>query len=417
MDKQKNTVLALFATILVDSLGWGIAFPVLAPLVLDNSSHLFNPDVTLATRNFMYELSLGIYCLCMFIASPILGSLSDKYGRKSILIISMGGNFLGFLVSGFAISLNSFVGILIGRCIAGATAGSLPIAQAAIMDISSDAQKTSRLGLVVLANVSGFAIGPVIGGFFMDPTVFGSHIYYQTPFLISSAMGLVGALLLMFCFKETFQGNNQLRINIFTSFVNIYEAFTAKKTMIYCAVLSCFLFGWSIFFSTMPVLLTERLHWQGATIGYFITYIAIIFAIMVMWIMPHVNRKFSLSKIILTGLITLFVCNLLFPTIYHSFFPWMIILLTIAVPFTYVGIVTLLSMQIDSQQQGQLMGVIGSIFAFTWGVGPLLAGLLLRDGLIAPYFLIGLLFLLAIALFRPISNLQLNPRATHYDKV
>ncbi len=400
MSKQRYTVLALFATIMIDALGWGIAFPVLAPVILNNTTGALSPDTSLAMRNFLYELSLAIYCLFMFLMSPILGSLSDKYGRKKILIVSMLGNFLGYLVSGLAIYSHDLTGILIGRSIAGATAGSLPIAQAAMMDLSDDSQKASRLGLVILANVSGFAIGPVIGGFFMDPSIFGSHISYQLPFLISCGMALIGALLLIFCFKETFQGNKKLKINPMTSFVNLYLAFTTKETLTYCSVLLCFLFGWGMFFSAMPVLLSERLGWQGSDIGFFITYIAVIFAIMITVVMPHITKRYPLPKIVFIGLVTLFICNIAFSTIHNSIEPWFIILLTIAVPFTYVGIVTLLSMQVDSQKQGQIMGVTGSIFAFTWGIGPIIGGLLLKFGLTEPYFLIGIFFLLAAAIFR-----------------
>jgi MFS transporter, DHA1 family, tetracycline resistance protein len=400
MSKQKYTVLALFAVIMIDALGWGIAFPVLAPILLKNTSHMLNADTSLAAKNFFYELSLGIYCLFMFIMSPILGSLSDKYGRKKILVVSMLGNFLGFLISGLAIPMHSFAGVLIGRSIAGATAGSLPIAQAAMIDISEDSQKASRLGLVVLANVLGFAIGPVIGGFFMDQNIFGNHISYQVPFFVSCGMALLGALLVLVCFKETFIGNKQLKINVFTSVSNLHQAFTTKETFTYCAVLFCFLFGWAILFSTIPVFLTERLSWSGSSVGYFITYIGILFGIIVIVVMPKITKLFSLSKVVFTALIILFLCNLLFPTIRNSIFPWIVILLTAAVPFTYVGIVTLLSMEVDGQKQGQIMGVTGSIFAFTWGVGPMLAGFILKVGLTTPYILAGIFFLLAILLFR-----------------
>lgn len=235
--------------------------------------------------------------------SPILGSLSDKYGRKSILIISMLGIFFGFLISGLAISLRSFSGILIGRSIAGATAGSLPIAQAAMIDISDDSKKASRLGLAVLANVCGFAIGPVIGAFFMDASIFGNSIHYQIPFVLSSSMGLVGALLLIFGFKETFNGNRNIRIHLFTGFINLYDAFTGRKTFFLCIILFLFLLGWSMFFSTLPVLLTERLQWSASTTGYFITYIAVIFAVIIMFVMPKINQKYPLPKVVFTALI------------------------------------------------------------------------------------------------------------------
>lgn len=385
--------------IMIDALGWGVAFPVLDPVIIQNAAHMLDATTSLASRNFLYELALSIYCIFMFLMSPILGSLSDKYGRRIILIVSMLGNFVGFLISAISIPLHSYTILLIGRSIAGATAGSLPIAQAGIIDISTNEQKASRLGLVILGNVAGFALGPVIGGFFMDSSIFGSHASFQTPLYVSAAMGLIGAILLLF-FKETFVGDKSIKIHIFTSFVNIYQAFSSRKTLNYCVVLLCFLFGWAIFFSTMPVLLTERLQWTGSSVGFFIAYIGTIFAIVILFILPKITAKFPLPKIILTALITLFICNIIFPMIHNSTLPWFIILLVIAVPFTYVSIVTLLSMQASEQQQGQIMGVTGSIFALTWGVGPLLGGYSLKAGLTTPYLLIGIFFLLAIVTFR-----------------
>jgi DHA1 family tetracycline resistance protein-like MFS transporter len=396
MSKQRYTVLALFVTILVDAIGWGVAFPVLAPIILSNTTGLLSPDVSIATRNFLYEFSLGIYCLFMFLMVPILGSLSDKYGRKKILIISMLGNFLGFFISGIAIACNSFDWILIGRAIAGATSGSFPIAQAAVMDISeNDVQKASYLGMVVLANTAGFAIGPVIGGFFMDPNIF-SHISYQLPFFVSCATALCGALLLWLGFKETFQGNRSLKIHPMGNFISIYNAFTMKTTAALCVVLLCFIFGWGMFFSTIPVLLTERLHWLGSSIGYFITYIAVFFAVIVMIIMPKVMSRFPIPKVVMIALCSMLIGSLVFPTAHNSIIPWFTVLFVMAVPFTYVGTVTLLSMQVDSQKQGEIMGVTGSIFALAFGLGPILVGSLLHAGLTAPFMACAVFFIAGI---------------------
>ncbi|MEM9242550.1 MAG: MFS transporter [Pseudomonadota bacterium] len=398
MQKQKYTIFVLFMAIMIDALGWGVAFPVLDPVILKNSAHMLSVTTSLASRNLLYELALSIYCIFMFLMSPVLGSLSDKYGRKIILIVSMLGNALGFFISALAIPMHSYTVLLIGRSVAGATAGSIPIAQAGIIDISTEEQKASRLGLVVLGNVLGFILGPVIGGFFMDKAIFGNIIGFQTPFYVSAIMGLIGFFLLLF-FKETFVGDKTVKINIFTSFNNIYHAFTNKQTVHYCGVLLCFLFGWGIFFSTMPVLLTERLGWTGSNVGYFIAYIGALYAIVILFVMPKATAKIPLTKIIFTGLVVLFICNILFPTVHNSTTPWIYIILTIAVPFTYVSTVTLLSGQVSAQQQGQIMGVTGSIFALTWGVGPILGGYALKAGFTAPYILVGIFFLLAIIIF------------------
>ena len=89
------------------------------------------------------------------------------------------------------------------------------------------------------------------------------------------------------------------------------------------------------------------------------------FAIVILFILPKITAKFDLHKVVTIALLALFVCNLLFATIHNSILPWIIMLLTNSVPIIYVSVVTILSMQVGEQQQGQIMGVTGSIFALT----------------------------------------------------
>lgn len=400
MNNQRYIIFALFFAIFVDALGWGVSFPVLAPLILKNTVHMLNPNTTVAMRNFLYEFALGLYTLAMFITAPILGSLSDKYGRKYILILSMLGLCIGFCVSGFAVMHASLIGVLIGRMVCGATAGSIPISQAAMMDISADDQKAARLGLVVVANVCGFAVGPAIGSVFMDPSLFGYHVLYQLPFFVTGAMGLLGAILISIYFKETFYGNRALKINPLTGFVNIYHALTQRTTALYTVAAFCFLGAWGMFFSSMPVFLDDRFNWHGPEIGAFITYIAMMFAIMTLFVMPRIAKRFSQTGIVLVAIVALLLCDILLPLLHQSFLTWLVVLLAMSVPFIYVGIVTLLSMQVDSDNQGNIMGVVSSLMAICFGLGPIIGGWLMGAALTAPNILIGLFLVIAFWLVR-----------------
>lgn len=397
MKHQQFSILALFTVVMVDALGWGIAFPVFVPILIENTSHVFS-QATLADRHFFYELALGIYCFFMFLVSPLLGCLSDKYGRKNILIISMLGNFIGFLIAGFAIAYSSFIGILIGRSISGMTAGSMPIAQAAVIDISEESQQASRLGLTVFANIIGFAIGPVIGGFLMDKNLFGDYASYQIPFFVSAAMGLIGALLIQLFFKETYSGNANITINIRSCFAPLLRAFNDKKTAPYCAILLLFLFGWSSFFSTIPVFLTQQLDWSGSQVGYLISYIGLLFGISVLWILPKLTKSYALPTIALAALLAVLACTFIFVNINNSAQVWPVMLLTFAAPQAYVTLVTLLSMRVKNDQQGEIMGVTGSLFAFAWGLGPVCVGIALKKSFILPYFIISCCFISAALL-------------------
>lgn len=398
MNTQRLTIFTLFFVILVDAIGWGIAFPVLAPVILNNSSHLLSATSSVHFRNELYELLLAVYCFGMFLMSPILGSLADRYGRKLVLTISMLGNCLGYLVGGLGIMLPSLLIIILGRALAGLTAGSLPIAQAAMIDISEEEKKSARLGLAVLGNVLGFAIGPTIGGIFMDHHLL-SYASYQLPFFVSSGIGLLGTLMVLVFFKETFKGDKSVKVNVTACVQYVKEAFTNAKLRALCLTIAFFMLAWGMYFSSMPVMMTDRFHWNGSQISYFIAYIAIVFALIVTVIMQRILKAFSLPKLGIVCLGILAVSSLLFAFNYIPVFTWFIFLLTSVVPIGYVSLITLLSKQVDSNQQGRVMGVVGSVFALMWALGPTLSGYLLSLSLTFNFIMVAVSLFIAMMIF------------------
>jgi len=312
-------------------------------------------------RNFWYEAMIGIYMLCMFVMSPLLGSLSDRFGRKIILTLSLLGNAVGFLVGGIGVSISSLTLLVIGRVISGATAGSLPIAQAAMMDISTPEEKPKRLSLVALANVTGFALGPVIGAFCLNTHIWGRSLPYALPFWFIIAIALFGALLVWIFFKETFSGNRDNKINVFTGFYNLFETVTSKNTRRLCLAFFSFMFSWAMFFSLLPLLLAEKFQWHADAIGYFISFTAVFLGIGVVFVIPRLIKLARFEVIAFYSFATLLVCMVLFSLINHPIFLWLVITLTIAVPFAYVALATLLSESVSVNEQGKVMGVLGTI--------------------------------------------------------
>src|SRR3990167_2722255 len=144
LSKQPSFLLAaapLFLVLFIDSMGLGLIFPILNELLIDPSNHFVAANTSTDMRNLLYGGLIGIYMLCWFFGAAFLGDLSDQIGRKKALMICLIGAFLSYLLSAFSIPLNSIALLLIARIVAGITAGSQSIAQAAIIDISSDAHK------------------------------------------------------------------------------------------------------------------------------------------------------------------------------------------------------------------------------------------------------------------------------------
>ena len=393
------TVFTLFFVVLVDAFGWGVAFPVLAPVLLQNATHMLSPAISLHARSEVYGLMMGIYCLGMFFASPVLGSMADRFGRKVVLIISMAGMAAGFLIGGIGIIGSSLLLLLLGRAVSGLTAGSLPIAQAALIDISEEDKRSSRIGLAVLGNVMGFAVGPAVGGFFMDKHVF-AHISYQLPFFVSCGVGILGMLMVLIFFQETYPGNKSVKVNLGACAVYIKEAFSNPRLRILCLTIAFFMLAWGMYFSSMPTLVTERFHWDGSMIAYFITFIALLFAIVVLFLMQRIMKLLSHRCLVSLCLLILVASALWFAFNYVAELNWVIFAVCVVVPIAYVSIIDLLSGQVDADQQGRLMGIVGSVFALMWGIGPIIGGFLFDYSLMGPFIFAAVSFLAGFVVFQ-----------------
>ena len=174
----------LFLVLFIDSMGLGLLFPILASLITDPLLSFLPSATTMMTRDILYGLTVGIFMLSWFFGAAILGDLSDMIGRRRSLIICLVGTAVGYFISAIAVLTGSLSLLIVGRIIAGLTSGSQPIAQAAIIDISDDANKTKNMGLMIMFIALGFVFGPVLGG------VLSSNNIVSWFFIINAAVFL-----------------------------------------------------------------------------------------------------------------------------------------------------------------------------------------------------------------------------------
>lgn len=197
---MKNKALfTIFLIVFIDLLGFGILLPLL-PFIAEK--YAANP------------LEIGFltaaYSLFQFIATPILGRLSDRYGRKKILVISQLGSVVGYLLLGWA---NSLPIIFLSRIIDGATGGNISVAQAYIADVTTKENRAKGMGLIGAAFGLGFIVGPVLGGFL-------ARFGFAVPAHVAAGVGLVTVLATTFFLKET---------------VNVVHAARSPRTKLSCS--------------------------------------------------------------------------------------------------------------------------------------------------------------------------------------
>ena len=172
----------IFFTVFIDMVGFGIVIPVL-PLYAE---HFHATPIEIGWLT-------GIYSGMQIIFMPILGRLSDRFGRRPVLIVSLAGTAFGFLVMGWATSLPL---LFAARIIDGATGGNISTAQAYIADISTPENRSRSMGVIGAAFGLGFTFGPMIGGIM-------SRISYGAPFYFAAALAAINVVLLYFILPES----------------------------------------------------------------------------------------------------------------------------------------------------------------------------------------------------------------------
>src|SRR5512143_2429611 len=178
---KKSPLLPIFLIVFIDLLGFGLILPLLPFYAKSFGAS----DLTIG-------LLLASYSLMQFIGAPVLGRLSDRYGRRAVLLISQLGTFVGFMILGFA---NALWMLFLSRIIDGISGANISTAQAYIADVSDEKNRAKNFGLIGAAFGLGFIIGPAAGGFL-------SQFGYQVPAFFAAGLSLITIVLTYFRLPE-----------------------------------------------------------------------------------------------------------------------------------------------------------------------------------------------------------------------
>lgn len=390
----------LFLAIFIDGMGLGLFIPILNALLTNPHTGFFTHSVSTDMRHFWFGFTMSIFMLCWFFGSAYLGDLSDAIGRKKSLTIALFGSFLGYLLSAIAVVFSSLTLLILGRVIAGFTAGSQSVAQAAIVDISPQNLKARNIGLILLSASLGFVFGPMCGAFFSNPYFFhGFNL--STPLYFAAVISLLNTVFLIYLFKETFVSKTKLHfrfhhaIDIFTS------AFRHEKVRYLSLVLLLMLLGWSSYYSFISMYLMERFHLNTLHIDIFLAVMAAGFGLGFGVIVNILVHRFSMKIIAFFALAlsALLISIGVYGT--HIIYSWIVVApIGVTVAIAYSMLLTLLSNQVDENAQGWIMGITNAIMAIGFAVTGISSALLANWNITFPLWFAGLFFCLSgIAMF------------------
>ena len=358
----------LFIVLIVDAMGFGLVFPIIGPLLFDPHGGMLPVDASTAERSFFYGLTNISAFLALLIGAPYFGDLSDKFGRKKIIITCLSVIAVGYMISALGLVYKSLWLFILGRAIDGFAAGSESIAQAAIIDISLPERKTINLSLISVAGCLGFIIGPLVGGIFSDNSI--SHWFgYITPFIIAAALAMLNALCLFFTLTETHVVKN-IKVNLFRGLTIFKSAFTEPRIRHLSVIFLLIQVAWAVYFQVVSLVFTETYHYLPKQIGLYYAYIGVIIAFtMLFFIRGFLKLMKERTLIILSCAMALFGIglNLVIPTVWM---PWVsVIFISIGMSMAYACMLYLYSSAVSEEHQGWVMGIANAVIAASWAIG------------------------------------------------
>ncbi|WP_312746906.1 TCR/Tet family MFS transporter [Sphingobacterium multivorum] len=353
---KKAAVGFIFITLLIDITGWGIILPVVPKLV----GELIHGDITEAAT---YGGWLGFaYAFTQFICAPMVGNLSDRYGRRPILLISLLGFGLDYLLLALAPSIGW---LFVGRILAGITGASISTASSYIADVSTDETRTKNFGLIGAAFGLGFIIGPVLGGLL-------GHYGARIPFYVASVLCLLNFIYGYFILPESLDETKRRpfewrRANPIGSLKLL-----AKHPKISSLVIALILvyIGLHAVQSNWHFFTMYKFDWSerivGMSLGVLGLLLGLVQGVLIRWTTPKLGEQ----KSIYYGLIFYALGLFLFSFAAEG---WMMMLFLI--PYSLGGICgpslqSMISKSIPSNQQGELQGALTSLVSATSVVGP-----------------------------------------------
>ena len=355
-DKKQAAIGFIFITILIDIIGWGIIIPVIPTLIKE----LIHADISEAAK-YGGWLTFA-YAITQFVFAPLIGSLSDQFGRRPILLLSLFGFSLDYLLLAFAPTITW---LFIGRILAGITGASITTATAYIADISTEKNRAKNFGMIGAAFGLGFIIGPVIGGLLGQ---FGSRV----PFYAAAVLCMINFLYGYFILPESLSKANRRnfdikRANPIGAILNLkkYPKLTGLITAIFILYVASHAVQSNWSFYTI-----YRFNWSEKMVGISLGIIGLLVGIVQGGLIRWINPILGNEKSIYLGMALYTLGMFLFAFAVES---WMMFVFLI--PYCLGGIAgpalqSVISGQVPANEQGEIQGTLTSLMSASSIVGP-----------------------------------------------
>jgi DHA1 family tetracycline resistance protein-like MFS transporter len=350
MAKGRSPLVIIFITIFIDAIGFAMIVPVL-PLYAER----------FGASALVIGLLLSAYSIMQFVFAPILGKLSDRVGRRPVLLVSLIGTAVGFGIMGLAATL---AWLFVGRIIDGISGGNISTARAYIADLTRPEDRSRGMGLMGAAFGLGYIIGPAIGGVL-------SSVSAGAPFYFSAGLAGANALALYFLLPESLSMEHRSKAGHRASLREVFEEGGNSPLKVILVTNFFVMVAFTMLAASYALFAKRRFDFDASHTGYMFAYLGLLGTVIQAGMIGRLSKLFGDKAMAITGAIIFIGSMFMLPV--GSTITMLVIASTgIAIGFSLVGptINALASNSVSAAWQGRVLGVMASSASLAAIIGP-----------------------------------------------
>jgi MFS family permease len=348
-------ILPLYVVVFVGFLGYSLMIATFTPMILRNDNGMLPATSSLTERSLVLGVLLALYPLGQFLGSPVLGALSDRFGRRPILIMSLTATTILYIGIAGALAIRSLALLMVACFVAGLSESNIVLAQGAIADTAPRADRNRLFGYIYLSASLAYVVGPLGGGQLADRSLV-SWFSYATPYWVVTALLGATTVAVFKWFGETHQGTGEKGhyLESFTNLARVVTDRTLRPLYLINFVLYLAVFG---FFRVYPMYLVDEFHMGVGEVSEYVAFVAVPIVVANVWLVGALSRHAGPRTLVRYGALAMGVFMAVIVVPKSTAALWFTLGATaLALAICLPSCAAMLSLAAGDQEQGRAMG-------------------------------------------------------------